>query len=238
MKLIIIRKKTLFIIPFILIGIIAYLNIPNEDEPVFFLPIVDKVIAVDPGHGGVDPGAVGRLGKNEDDINLEIALKLRRLIEQSGGIVIITREDDEGLYTENSDTYRSKKNEDLRNRKLLVNKSEPDVFITIHLNSFPQSRYYGAQTFYKKGCEKSKILALLIQEEFRNVLDKNNKRVPQPRDSVYLVREVDAPSVLIECGFLSNPREEGLLNDNTYQEKVAWAVYIGLIRYFNGEETN
>jgi N-acetylmuramoyl-L-alanine amidase len=238
MKLIIIRKKTLFIIPFILIGIIAYLNIPNEDEPVFFLPIVDKVIAVDPGHGGVDPGAVGRLGKNEDDINLEIALKLRRLIEQSGGIVIITREDDEGLYTENSDTYRSKKNEDLRNRKLLVNKSEPDVFITIHLNSFPQSRYYGAQTFYKKGCEKSKILALLIQEEFRNILDKNNKRVPQPRDSVYLVREVDAPSVLIECGFLSNPREEGLLNDNTYQEKVAWAVYIGLIRYFNGEETN
>ncbi|RKD34150.1 N-acetylmuramoyl-L-alanine amidase CwlD [Thermohalobacter berrensis] len=232
MKIIIIRKKVLILIPFILISVIFFYNNNQEVVPAAFLPITDKVIAIDPGHGGVDPGAVGNIGKNEDDINLEIALRLRRLIEQSGGKVILTREEDEGLYTDKSKTYRQKKNEDLRNRKILVNSSNPDIFLTIHLNSFRQSKYYGAQTFYKKGCEKSKKLATIIQEELRNILDKNNKRVPQARDSIYLLREVKAPTVLIECGFLSNPREEKLLNEPKYQEKVAWAIYIGLVRYF------
>ncbi|EOD01027.1 N-acetylmuramoyl-L-alanine amidase CwlD [Caldisalinibacter kiritimatiensis] len=236
MKIIIIKKKHLLIIPIVIIGLLIYLFIPSKkesEEPAFFLPILDKVIAIDPGHGGVDPGAVGHFDKNEDDINLAISLNLRRLIEQSGGIVILTREEDEGLYTEKSDTYRAKKNEDLRNRRILINDSEPDVFISIHLNSFPQSRYYGAQTFYKKGCEESKKLALVIQEELKNTLDKNNNRVPQPRDSVYIIRESKAPAVLIECGFLSNPKEERLLNDPEYQEKVAWAIYSGLLRYFS-----
>ncbi len=233
MRLIVIRKETLLIIPLsILLGI--FLNIAKyKAVPTMYLPITNKVIAIDAGHGGIDPGAVGKQGKMEDDINLDIVLKLRKLIEQNGGIVILTRDEDTGLYTENSPTIRAKKNEDLRNRRILINESEPDVFLSIHLNSFPQSQYYGAQAFYKKGCEESKKLALLIQEELRNVLDKNNKRVPQPRDSVYLIREVTVPSVLIECGFMSNPQEEKLLNDPKYQEKIAWSIYIGMIRYFN-----
>jgi len=233
MKMIVIKKQVLLVIPLI----IAYLifQFMSEDEAVttMYLPITNKVIAIDPGHGGIDPGAVGKQGISEDKINLDIAIKLRRLIEQNGGIVVLTRDDDNGLYTENSTTIREKKNEDLRNRRILINESNPDIFLSIHLNSFPQSQYYGAQTFYKKGCEKSKQLALLIQEEFRNVLDENNSRVPQSRDSIYLIREVTAPSVLIECGFLSNPQEELLLNDSKYQEKIAWSIYIGIIRYFN-----
>jgi N-acetylmuramoyl-L-alanine amidase len=102
----------------------------------------------------------------------------------------------------------------------------------VHLNSFPQSQYYGAQTFYKKGSEESKVLAKGIQKELRRMLDKNNERVPQPRDSIYLIREADSASVLVECGFLSNPNEENLLNNEEYQQKIAWAIYIGLIKHF------
>ncbi|KGG81051.1 N-acetylmuramoyl-L-alanine amidase [Caloranaerobacter azorensis H53214] len=232
MKVIIIKKEWIIVFFLILISLIYYLNTNNFVTTSLYLPINNKVIIIDPGHGGIDPGAVGKLGKKEDDINLEIALKLRRLIEQTGGIAILTREEDKGLYTEKSKTYRQKKNEDLRNRKIFVNESEGDIFISIHLNSFPQSKYYGAQTFYKKGCEDSKKLAEILQEELRNVLDKNNKRVPQDRDNIYLIREVNIPSVLIECGFISNPNEERLLSDSKYQEKIAWAIYIGIMRYF------
>lgn len=232
MKIILIKKKIIVLVVIAIIILIVFTNIHNDSVPVVSLPILNKVIALDAGHGGFDPGAVGDQGKNEDDLNLEIVLRVRRLIEQSGGIVILTRETDEGLITEKSDTYRKKKNEDLRNRRILINNSEPDVFLSIHLNSFPQSRYFGAQTFYKKGCDKSKLLSEIIQQELRNVLDKNNTRKPQSRDSIYLLREVDVPSVLIECGFMSNSREEKLLNNPKYQEKIAWAVYIGLIRYF------
>ncbi|WP_427340491.1 N-acetylmuramoyl-L-alanine amidase CwlD [Caloranaerobacter sp. DY30410] len=232
MKLIIIKKEWIIIFFLILVSFVYYINTNNFITTSLYLPINDKVIIIDPGHGGVDPGAVGKLGKKEDDINLEIALRLRRLIEQTGGIAILTREEDKGLYTEKSKTYRQKKNEDLRNRRIFVNESEGDIFISIHLNSFPQSKYYGAQTFYKKGCEDSKKLAEILQEELRNVLDKNNRRVPQDRDNIYLLREVNIPSVLIECGFISNPNEERLLIDSKYQEKIAWAIYIGIMRYF------
>ncbi len=236
MKLIVIRKEVLFVLPLLILGIVFIFMEKNDSVTTMYLPITDKVIAIDAGHGGVDPGAIGKQGTKEDEINLQIALKLRKLIEENGGVVILTRNDGEGLYTEESKTIRDKKNEDLRNRKTEVNNSKPDVLLSIHLNSFPESKYYGAQTFYKKGCEKSKNLALLIQEELRNVLDKNNKRVPQPRDNVYLIKESEAPAIIIECGFLSNFEEESRLNDPKYQQKIAWGIYIGVMRYFNEYE--
>lgn len=233
MKLVVIKKEVLLVLPLLILGIAFMFMEKNASVPTMYLPITDKVIAIDAGHGGVDPGALGKQGSKEDEINLKIALKLRGLIEENGGVVILTRNDGEGLYTEDSTTLREKKNEDLRNRRIEVNNSQPDILLSIHLNSFPESKYYGAQTFYKEGCEKSKNLALLIQEELRNVLDKNNNRAPQSRDTIYLIREADAPSVLIECGFLSNPMEESLLMDSKYQQKIAWGIYIGVMRYFN-----
>lgn len=235
MREISVRKRNIIFIPIIILGIILYYS-PNESVEIFTTPIMDRIVILDAGHGGFDPGAIGSLEKKEDDINLEITLKLRKLIEQGGGIVVLTREIDEGLETEDSKTYRQKKNEDLRNRRILINGSEPDVLLSIHLNSFPQSQYYGAQSFYKRGSENSKLMAKLIQKEMRRVLDKNNERQPQPRDSIYLLREANCPSVLVECGFLSNRREERLLNDPKYQEKIAWSIYIGLIKYFNEVE--
>ncbi|MCB5558944.1 N-acetylmuramoyl-L-alanine amidase CwlD [Anaerosalibacter bizertensis] len=233
MKVIYIRKKYLYIILAIFIGLIISKFVISSLVIPTYLPIGNKIIGIDPGHGGIDSGASGKSGVSESEINLAIGLKLKRIIEQSGGIVVITRNDNSGLYTEESKTIKEKKSEDLRNRKKIIDKNNCDIFLTIHLNSFPQSKYYGAQTFYKEGCEKSKKLAYIVQDELRNVLDENNKRIPQSKENIYLLREVEVPSILIECGFLSNPDEEKLLQNDKYQEKIAWAIYSGIIRYFN-----
>lgn len=236
MKVIYLKKIYLYI-AIILILILSFLFywIFNKSTvmPVSYLPITNKIIGIDPGHGGVDPGTVSRNGVKEDEINLQIALKLKRFIEQSSGIAIMTRDTDKGLYTDKSTTLKQMKSEDLKKRKEIVEKSNCDIFITIHLNSFPQSKYYGAQTFYKKDDEKSKRLSIIIQEELKNVLDKNNNRVPQHRDDLFLLKEIDIPTILIECGFLSNPKEEQLLSTDKYQEKIAWAIYVGIMRYFS-----
>ncbi len=240
MRLVIIDRRILYallISMLIIILTIIFINM-GDDIPTTALPISNKVIVIDPGHGGVDPGASSASGIPEKDINLNIAKKLRRLLEQTGCIVILTREEDVGLYTEKSTTYSQKKNEDLRNRRILVNDINPDLFITIHLNSFPQSRYYGAQTFYQRGSTEGKILSRLIQEELRKVLDEDNERAALPKDSVYLLREVKSTAILVECGFLSNPREAVLLTKSQYQEKIAWAIYTGIIRYYNEIDTN
>ena len=237
MKVIYIKKKYLIMIAIILILIILLLGLmiskKFKAEPVIYLPITNRVIAIDPGHGGVDPGAVGRNGAKEDEINLEIALNLKRLIEQSGGIVIMTRDTDESLHSPLAKTLRQMKTEDLHKRKEIVDSSDSEIFISIHLNSFTTSKYYGAQTFYRKDSKESEELALIIQNELRNILDKDNKRAPQFRDDVYLLNEVEIPTVLVECGFLSNSDEEELLQDRLYQEKIAWSIYIGIMNYFN-----
>ena len=235
MQLIVINKRTIYILLGVILAMIFALIFINRVNDVVgtTVPINNKVIVIDPGHGGVDPGALSNTGILEKDISLNISKKLRRLLEQTGSIVILTREEDVGLYTEKSKTYNEKKNEDLRNRRIMVNKIKPDLFLTIHLNSFSQSRYYGAQTFYQRGSDEGKKLSKFIQEELRRVLNNNNNRVELARDSVYLLREIDSTAILIECGFLSNPREAELLNQPQYQEKIAWAIYTGIIRYYN-----
>ncbi len=142
------------------------------------------------------------------------------------------REVDEGLYSQQG-TVRNKKNEDLKNRKDMIRDYKADIFISIHLNSFPMSQYYGAQVFYHKNNEESKLLAKKIQEELLVLLDRGNKRVEKESDSYYLLRDNPVPSVLVECGFLSNPEEEKLLKDSEYQNKIAWAIYKGIMMYFN-----
>jgi len=194
------------------------------------LPTTAKVIVIDPGHGGFDPGKLGNTGKHEKDINLAISLYLREYLEASGSIVIMTREEDVDLYIDDGST-RKKKNVDLTNRKNIAKESEPDVFLSIHVNSFSESKYYGAQTFYPKNNEEGKQLANIIQEELIRVLDNDNNRVPLENDSIYIIKGLDIPTVLIECGFLSNPQEEQNLNNPQYQQKIAWSIYVGIQRY-------
>ena len=236
MRIFIIRKKWLGII-FILILLTSLVIITYNYRSMRASNTITlrKVSIIDPGHGGIDGGASGRSGVKESEINLKIAQKLRLLLEQNGAIVLLTRDDDRGLYSD-SGSVREKKNEDLKNRKDFINNSQADLYISIHLNSFPQTQYYGAQTFYPRGCDKSKEAAELIQEEFIRVLNNGNKRESKIKDDTYLLKYTNIPTVLVECGFLSNPEEERLLQTNQYQEKIAWSIYIGILRYFNESE--
>lgn len=238
MKIYYVKKKLIYIILLIalitiVIMTILYNNYHEAKE--IFLPISNRVVAIDPGHGGVDPGAVSKSGLAEDKVNLEIALKLKRFIEQSGGIAILTREDDKGLYTDKSTTLGQKKVEDLHNRRKLIEDSDAEIFVSIHLNSFTSARYYGAQAFYSESNEENQGLAYTLQEELKNVLDEENNRQPSIREDVYIIKDMSMPSVLIEAGFLSNENEARLLDTEEYQEKIAWSIYAGIMKYLTGE---
>ena len=204
-----------------------------SEETISYMPITNKTIVLDAGHGGIDSGASSN-DKTiyEKNINLSITLKLKELIEASGGLVILTRDDDSSLYEESENkTIRQKYNENIKNRKKIVDESDADMFISIHLNSFTESKYSGAQTFYPEGMNDSKILAKSIQDELKRVVDNTNNRVIKPRDNLYLLKNCKMPSVLIECGFLSNNKEANLLNDEKYQDKIAWSIYAGIQKY-------
>lgn len=230
-------KNLKYIILFVtvLVTILFIVKIKNHSEDVMkYMPVTNKTIILDAGHGGIDPGAMSD-DKTilEKDINLQITKKVKELIEASGGSVILTREEDISLYEDGENkTIRQKYNENLKNRKKIIKESQADMFISIHLNAFQESKYYGAQTFYPKDKEDSKFLANLIQEELKRVVDNTNNRLIKPRDDIYMIKENEIPSSLIECGFLSNEKEAKLLTDEEYQGKIAWAIYIGIQRYF------
>lgn len=236
MRVIILKRKwiiwSVILLAAIIIAICSIYKL-NEAVKVSSLPTSRKVIIIDPGHGGIDGGMVGSAtGVYESKINLEISLKLRKYLEESGSLVLMTRDEDVGLYTDGG-TIRKKKNEDLRNRKRLFDESNADIVISIHSNSFQQSKYYGAQSFYNPNCEESKQIAELIQEELIRVLDNTNTRKAKSKKDVYILKNVKVPTVIVECGFLSNPKEERLLQNPEYQEKIAWSIYIGIIKYFD-----
>lgn len=190
-------------------------------------------ILIDPGHGGIDQGASGDLDKAEAPINLDISTKLMKFLEGGGFEVEMTRYDDHGLYDDNAPTIRAKKNEDLNNRVKVINDSNADLVISVHLNAFPQKQYSGAHVFYKKNCESSKIAAEILQDNLKEILDKSNNRVPQAKKDMKIIDNSNKPIILIECGFLSNNEEERKLITDEYQEKVAWSIYTGLMKYFN-----
>lgn len=190
-------------------------------------------VLIDPGHGGIDQGASGDLGIGEAPINLAISEKLMKFLEGSGFDVEMTRYEDEGLYSLKSRTIRDKKNEDLKNRVEMINESEADLVVSIHLNSFPQKQYYGAHVFYQNNSMTGKIAAEIMQDSLKNILAKENKRVPQVKKDIKIMDETEVPVILIECGFLSNNAEEKKLVSDDYQEKTAWAIYAGLLKYFN-----
>ena len=236
MKIVILKKKSIIWVIMLLIaiiiglfGIYKYSNAIRVSS----LPTLRKVIIIDPGHGGIDGGMIGTTtGVYESKINLEIALRLRKYLEESGSLVLMTRDEDVGLYTDGG-TIRKKKNEDLRNRKRLFDESNADIVISIHSNSFVQSQYYGAQAFYSPNCEMSKLAAKFIQEELIRVLDNGNTRKAKAKKDVYILKNIKVPTVLVECGFLSNPGEEKLLKSSKYQEKIAWSIYVGILKYFH-----
>ena len=196
------------------------------------VPVTNRTIIVDAGHGGEDGGAVSSNGVSEAQINLSIALKLQNLLEQSGATVVLTRSDDNAIYDIDKTTLREKKNSDLKNRVKIGNTSSADIFVSIHLNKIEQSQYYGWQTFFKDGNEQGKKLATCIQENLNEAIQKENKRTPLKISNIYIIKNVEIPTTIVECGFLSNPEEEKQLQTDEYQNKLAWGIYNGIMDYF------
>ncbi len=184
------------------------------------------------GHGLPDEGAVGFNGTTEQAINLSIVLKLQELLDQSGAKTILTRSDENGIYDLDSDSIKNKKVSDIKNRVEIGNHSNADIFISIHLNKFSDSKYRGWQTFYQEENEKSKQLATLIQDYINQNIDYDNNRKVLPIYNVYITKNVTIPTVIVECGFLSNPEESELLKTNEYQNKLVWGIFIAIQQYF------
>ena len=172
------------------------------------------------------------LGTTEAETNLKIALKLQNLLEQSGCTVVLTRSDENAIYDIDSKTLRQKKISDIRNRVKIGNESQADIFVSIHLNKIPQSQYDGWQTFYKEGSEDGARLAKQIQSNLNEAIQKENNRIAKTIDNIYIIKNVEIPTTIVECGFLSNPEEEKNLLDDGYQNKLAWGIYNGIIDYF------
>ena len=228
------KKRILFILGVVVISIInfcVFSNIQNT-VPTVSLPVSGKTIVLDAGHGFPDQGAESISGVTEANLNLKITQKVQSLLEQSGCNVILTRSDENGIYDATSNTLREKKVSDIKNRVKIGNESSADAFISIHLNKIPQSQYYGWQTFFKQNNEKSEQLARSIQEELNRSIQKENKREALKITGKYIIEYVDIPTTIVECGFLSNHDEANLLEQDSYQNKLAWGIYNGIMDYF------
>lgn len=196
------------------------------------LPVSNKVIVLDAGHGKPDEGAQSSNGTTEAETNLKITLKVQSLLEQSGATVVLTRSDENAIYDLDKTTLRQKKISDIHNRVKIGNESSADIFVSIHLNKISQQQYYGWQCFYKQNNEKSTALAKSLQENLNDSIQKENKRVSMKLDNVYIIKHVEIPISIVECGFLSNPEEETQLLGDDYQNRLAWGIYNGIMDYF------
>lgn len=194
------------------------------------LTVNENCIVIDAGHGGDDPGKIGINGTLEKDVNLNIAHKLKILLESQGYEVIMTRETGDGLYQPGT---RNMKVEDMHNRCEIITKAMPVFTVSIHQNSYPEEYVKGAQVFYYGQSKEGEALAKKIQSSLVSYLDPKNHRVEKANESYYLLKKTPTPTVIVECGFLSNSEEAELLNTEEYQEKVAWAVMMGVIQYLN-----
>ena len=206
----------LFLIFLYTIGIINALN----------LPLLGKVIYIDPGHGGTDPGALYN-DLYEADLNLQISLKLESELEKNGAIVYLTRYGDYDLAVKNA---INRKRSDLSRRANIINASNADIYLSIHLNSDISSTWQGAQAFYDTVNVQNEVIAKIMQEQFKK--DLKTKREYKQINDHYLYQRVKIPGVLLEVGFISNPNERYLLKQESYQEKISISIKDGLINYF------
>lgn len=187
-------------------------------------------VVIDAGHGGADPGKVSVDGSLEKDINLVIAQKLQKFLQMQDVDAVLTRESDDGLYDADAS---NKKVQDMKNRVELIEQRQPALTVSIHQNSYHEEYVHGAQVFYYANSDKSKELAERIQQVMAFELDRENARQAKANDSYYLLKKTSRPIVIVECGFLSNREEEEKLNTEIYQEKAAWAIHMGVMRYLN-----
>lgn len=220
------KKIELFMAFLLLIGaIVASKKLSElvEDVSSKDLKKEEVLIVIDPGHGGEDPGKVGVNDALEKDINLKIAEKLRDLLEEESIQIVMTREDD---------FVPESKNEDLKKRVELINEVNPDIVVCIHQNSFTDPSVAGPQVFYHGSSEISKRIAQTLQEELW-LIDEENQRQIKGNESYYMLSQTEVPTVIVECGFLSNLEDAEKLVTDDYQEQIAQAICSGIIKWLD-----
>ena len=191
------------------------------------VPSRNYTVVIDPGHGGSDPGSIGYKTKvHEADLNLKLSLLLKTKLEKAGINVVMTRENENALLEGSGKKWKRK---DMELRKALIEKTRPNMVISLHQNSYTNHSLRGAQVFYDKTSEISKTIAGFIQEQFKQNLDKSIKAT-SPGD-YFMLKCSAAPSVIVECGFLSNEEDEKLLQTPEYQEKIIDSIYKGIVNF-------
>lgn len=191
-------------------------------------PNVNFTVVLDAGHGGKDPGKVGINGSIESEINLKIVKKLKTYLEEKGVRVVLTRQDENGLYDENDS---NKKKSDMIKRCEIVNNISPDILVSVHQNSYSSEGVKGAQVFYFKNSNNGEKIAEIIQKHLVEEVDQNNGRQHKENNNYYILKNVNCPAVIVECGFLSNYTEAELLVSEQYQQKLAEAIGNGVLEY-------
>lgn len=238
----ILMKKKYFSLIFLILVYLASMLTTDPSIKVmksFFKSMVGRadkepiIVVIDAGHGGRDPGKVGVNGVLEKDINLKISFKLKNLLELNDIEVIMTREDDNGLYSE---TDSNKKNVDLNKRVDMIQSNEADLAVSIHQNSFSEEYVKGAQVFYHVQSQEGKRLAEIIQEQLKETIADGNHRKAKSNSNYYMLKKTQCPLVIVECGYMSNYKESALLVDEEYQEKLAWGIHLGILHYLNERE--
>jgi len=234
--ILLIKRRNAVLVLLILFLSIAIFSLDGSGDPLALAANnqYKAMVILDPGHGGEDPGTVSNYsGIAEKDINLRIALMLKEYLEADNYRVIMTREEDVLNYKPGTKNITEKRRQDLTARRKLIDSSGADIVVSIHLNKFEEPQYYGAQTFYPPGSAESERLAVCVQNALReNVDPSNNRKALVKKERIVILRDLVVPTVLVECGFLSNSQEEALLRTVDYQEKIARAIKKGIDDYF------
>ncbi len=237
--MILIMKKTnlvLFGLILLLILTIFSLNMSADDASLTTIGEGGKpyTVLLDPGHGGEDPGAVSEYsGMKEKDISLKIAILLRDLLAADNYNPLLTREEDRLEYESGVTDILEKRRQDLKRRKKMMDEAGADIVVSIHLNKFNQTQYYGAQAFFPPKSAESRKLAVEIQKFLREMVDQSNTRVAlEKKEQIIILKDLKTPTVIVECGFFSNPDEEKNLASADYQQKIAEAIKAGIDSYF------
>lgn len=192
-----------------------------------------KVVVLDPGHGGDDPGKVGINKALEKDLNLAIAKKVQNILQKQSITVVMTRETQDGLYDKSAS---NKKQQDMKKRCGIIDGAEPEFTVSIHQNSYTSESVYGPQVFYYSQSAEGEKIAQYIQQQLNEQLEVDRPREIKGNDSYYLLKKTKNPTVIVECGFLSNSKEAELLVTEEYQEKVAKAISTGIMNCLNSAE--
>lgn len=210
---------------------------PRSEQTVADAETKITTVILDAGHGGEDCGAVGENGVYEKDINLAIATCMKGMLEEKGYTVIMTRTEDKMLYSEAENVKGMRKLSDLKNRCKVAEGHDDAVFISIHVNSFGAPQYSGLQVYYSDGSAESRSLADSIQGHVRNSIQPSNNRAIKNGKDLYVLDKCPVTSVLVECGFLTNPEEAAKLSEKEYQKELSFSVVCGIIEYIEKNNT-